>query len=145
LDRKWTNIIIWSRDRASISVQQLRIIKVNATRFLLYCVQLFYGVVQTEKNPILRQNNVILFKIGKRLELGQKTTYFCDFSATVEPVQPLHSLRLWTPTILNSRKILNFSVFTSLTKCRQKNGENAKTKTITRRAPRKKSNLTTLY
>jgi hypothetical protein len=25
LDRKWTNIIIWPRDRASISVQQLRI------------------------------------------------------------------------------------------------------------------------
>jgi hypothetical protein len=27
LDRKWTNIIIWPRDRASISVEQLRIIK----------------------------------------------------------------------------------------------------------------------
>jgi hypothetical protein len=26
LDRKWTNIIIWPRDRASISVQQLRIL-----------------------------------------------------------------------------------------------------------------------
>jgi hypothetical protein len=25
LDRKWTNIIIWPRDRANISVQQLRI------------------------------------------------------------------------------------------------------------------------
>jgi hypothetical protein len=26
LDRKWTNITIWPRDRASISVQQLRIV-----------------------------------------------------------------------------------------------------------------------
>jgi hypothetical protein len=29
LDRKWTNIIIWPRDRAIISVQQLRINKNN--------------------------------------------------------------------------------------------------------------------
>jgi hypothetical protein len=28
MDRKWTNIIIWPRNRASISVQQLRI-KIN--------------------------------------------------------------------------------------------------------------------
>jgi hypothetical protein len=30
LDRKWTNIIIWPRDRASISVQQLRIVVYDA-------------------------------------------------------------------------------------------------------------------
>jgi hypothetical protein len=29
LDRKWTNIIIWPRDRAIISVQQLRLINKN--------------------------------------------------------------------------------------------------------------------
>jgi hypothetical protein len=32
LDRKWTNIIIWPRDRASISVQQLRINKYNPNK-----------------------------------------------------------------------------------------------------------------
>jgi hypothetical protein len=33
LDRKWTNIIIWPRDRASISVQQLRIIHNHGVHF----------------------------------------------------------------------------------------------------------------
>jgi hypothetical protein len=35
LDRKWTNIRIWPRDRASISVQQLHLVSV-----LTYGVQL---------------------------------------------------------------------------------------------------------
>jgi hypothetical protein len=35
LDRKWTNIIIWPRDRASISVQQLRIEQLHARKYFM--------------------------------------------------------------------------------------------------------------
>jgi hypothetical protein len=34
---QWTNIIIWPRDRASISVQQLRIHRYKATLFFINC------------------------------------------------------------------------------------------------------------
>jgi hypothetical protein len=75
LDRKWTNIIIWPRDRASISVQQLRIAWYDTT--LLYATLRYSTLLYATLLYAILRYSTLLYTIIRYTTLRYSALLCC--------------------------------------------------------------------